>query len=125
MTKPKLSIITTVYNCSKYVRESIDSVLGQTFGDYEFIIVNDGSTDDTADFVRSYQDDRIVLLTTSTIARYLGGATKLSQGPGRAWSRSTMETTLASPTVSSDRWMRFGTMAASSLRWRSCRKDRS
>lgn len=56
---PKLSVITTVYNCSQYLRDSIESVLSQTFEDFEFIIINDGSSDDTVDIVRSYTDSRI------------------------------------------------------------------
>lgn len=56
---PKVSIILPVYNGARYVRESIDSCLGQTFTDFELIIVDDCSTDETPEIIRSYQDQRI------------------------------------------------------------------
>jgi glycosyltransferase involved in cell wall biosynthesis len=49
----------TSYNHAKYLRESIDSVLNQTFQDFEFIIVDDASTDESWDIVQSYTDPRI------------------------------------------------------------------
>ena len=48
-----------VYNGEVYLKEAIDSILTQTFTDYEFIIVNDGSTDSTESIILAYQDDRI------------------------------------------------------------------
>lgn len=50
------------YNAEKYLREAIDSILGQTFTDFEFIIVNDGSTDRTKEIIFSYSDPRIVYI---------------------------------------------------------------
>jgi len=50
------------YNAEKYLREAIDSILSQTFADFEFIIINDGSTDSTKDIIQSYNDPRIVYL---------------------------------------------------------------
>lgn len=47
------------YNEERYIRESIDAVLGQSYGDYEFIIWNDGSKDKTEDIIKSYNDERI------------------------------------------------------------------
>ena len=44
---PKISVIMPAYNAEKYIAEAIDSILGQTFGDFEFIILNDCSTDRT------------------------------------------------------------------------------
>lgn len=63
--KPTVSIVMTMYNASEYLRECIDSVLGQTFGDFEFIIVDDGSNDDSVCIVRSYADKRIKFLCES------------------------------------------------------------
>ena len=57
-----ITIITTVYNCGKYIKESIDSILTQVFDDFELIIVNDGSTDDTSEIIRSFDDDRIIFI---------------------------------------------------------------
>lgn len=48
-----------VYNAEPFLAESIESILRQTFGDYEFIILDDGSTDHSADIIRSYMDPRI------------------------------------------------------------------
>ncbi len=52
------------YNASRYLREAMESVLTQTYRDYEFIVVNDGSTDDTAKISQEYaaKDERIVLV---------------------------------------------------------------
>ena len=59
MPNPKISIIMSVYNGEKYLREAIESILNQTFADFEFIIVNDGSTDSSLEIIQSYHDDRI------------------------------------------------------------------
>lgn len=56
---PKLSIIMPAYNHEKFVGEAVEGVLNQTFSDFEFIIVDDGSQDTTADIINSYKDDRI------------------------------------------------------------------
>lgn len=58
---PKVSVIMPAYNVEKYIGEAIESVLNQTFSDFEFIIINDGSTDDTANIIKHYakQDKRI------------------------------------------------------------------
>lgn len=59
----KLSIIMTVYNGEKYVAETIESILDQTYWEFEFIIIDDGSTDDTFSICEKYslQDNRIRL----------------------------------------------------------------
>jgi glycosyltransferase involved in cell wall biosynthesis len=54
-----LTILMPVYNSEKFLREAIDSVLTQTFDDFEFIIINDGSNDDSDKIIRSYNDPRI------------------------------------------------------------------
>ncbi len=58
---PKVSVLMSVYNGEKYLRESIDSILNQTFTDFEFLITDDGSTDSSRDIIESYNDSRIVL----------------------------------------------------------------
>lgn len=54
-----------VYNGERYLREAIDSVLGQDFSDYELLIINDASTDASAEIIRTYQDPRIRLIQNS------------------------------------------------------------
>ena len=60
---PRVSVVMNVYNGEKYLRETLDSILAQTFTEYEFIIVDDGSTDSTADILREYKDERIKVIT--------------------------------------------------------------
>lgn len=55
-----ISVILPAYNAELYLREAIDSVLTQTFTDFELIILNDGSTDQTENIILSYVDSRIV-----------------------------------------------------------------
>ena len=59
---PLISVVMPVYNAEKYLREAIDSILNQTYTNFEFIVINDGSTDGSADIVRSYNDPRIVFV---------------------------------------------------------------
>ena len=56
---PKVSIVLTSYNHSKYLRESIDSVLNQTFSDFELVIWDDASPDNSWEIIQSYRDPRI------------------------------------------------------------------
>ncbi|AUZ84320.1 glycosyltransferase [Methylophaga nitratireducenticrescens] len=60
----KLSVVMPVYNGEKYLRESVESVLNQSYGDFEFIIINDGSTDGSSRILSEYQkaDPRIRLI---------------------------------------------------------------
>lgn len=60
---PRVSVVMSVYNGEKYLREAVDSILDQTFNDFEFIIINDGSTDKTQEILDTYNDQRIVLVT--------------------------------------------------------------
>lgn len=58
----KVSVVMPAYNAEKYIRQAIESILNQTYKDFEFIIINDGSTDKTKEIVLSYVDSRIVYL---------------------------------------------------------------
>jgi glycosyltransferase involved in cell wall biosynthesis len=51
MSTPLVSVITTAYNCEKYIKESINSIINQTFRDFEIVVYNDASTDKTWDIV--------------------------------------------------------------------------
>lgn len=59
---PKISVVMSVYNGEKYLHEAIDSILNQTFKDFEFIIIDDGSTDNSCKIIQSYKDERIILI---------------------------------------------------------------
>lgn len=62
--KKLVSIIVPVFNVEKYLRQCLDSILGQTFNQFEVIIVNDGSTDNSGAICQEYEarDNRIVYL---------------------------------------------------------------
>jgi glycosyltransferase involved in cell wall biosynthesis len=55
----KMSVLMPVYNAESYVKEAIASILGQTFTDFELVVVNDGSTDNSGSVIQSFADDRI------------------------------------------------------------------
>ena len=79
----KISVIMSAYNAEKYIAEAIDSILGQTFGDFEFIILDNCSDDHTAEIIRSYHDARIRFVQNETnlgIAGSLNKGLKLSRG---------------------------------------------
>ncbi len=81
--KPKISVIMSVYNGEKYLGEAIDSVLGQTFTDFDFIIVNDGSTDGSPGIIQSYRDERIRVINNEKnigLTKSLNKAIKESDG---------------------------------------------
>ncbi len=59
--KIDITVLMPVFNGGKYIREAIDSVLGQSFVNFELLIVNDGSTDGTEAIILSYTDPRVVL----------------------------------------------------------------
>ena len=61
----KISIIIPVYNGSNYLVRALDSALAQTYKNIEIIVVNDGSTDDTEQIIRSFTDERIRLINQS------------------------------------------------------------
>lgn len=61
---PKISVVMPVFNGEKFLDESVSSILNQTFRDFEFILINDGSTDNTLKIIRKYMknDKRILLI---------------------------------------------------------------
>ncbi len=59
MALPYISIVLPAYNCSNYIAKAIESVLNQSFTDFELIVINDGSTDDTSAIIHEYDDPRV------------------------------------------------------------------
>lgn len=59
MKKLKVSVIMPVYNGEKYLTKAIDSILNQTFRDFELIVIEDGSTDSTSELLAAFKDKRI------------------------------------------------------------------
>lgn len=60
---PLISVILPVYNGEKHLKEAIESVLAQDFKDFEFIIINDGSTDKSLDIIKIFNDQRIKIIS--------------------------------------------------------------
>ncbi len=61
-TEPRVSVVIPVYNCRTYVAEAIDSILAQSFTDFELLLIDDASTDGSVDLMKSYADPRIRLV---------------------------------------------------------------
>lgn len=59
---PVITCLMSVYNGQTYLREAMDSILDQTYANFEFLIINDGSTDDSVKIIESYDDPRIRLI---------------------------------------------------------------
>jgi len=82
MNNPKISVVLPVYNGEIYIYEAIDSILKQTYEDFELIIINDGSTDDSKEIILGINDSRIVYYeqTNQGLATTLNNAIKISRG---------------------------------------------
>ncbi len=76
---PRVSVLMSVYNGERFLRDSVESILGQTFTDFEFLILDDGSTDSTCEILEEYanKDARIVLVRND---RNLGLTRSLNKG---------------------------------------------
>jgi glycosyltransferase involved in cell wall biosynthesis len=77
METPKVSIIMPVYNAEKYLNETIDSVLNQTYDDFEFLIIDDGSTDRSLQILNSYNDPRLKVFKNGKNIGYVKTLNKL------------------------------------------------
>ena len=67
MNTPLVSVLMPVYNGEPYLREAVESILNQSFTDFEFIIIDDGSTDKTPEILKSYADPRLVVVNQANI----------------------------------------------------------
>ena len=76
-----VSVLLPIYNASEYLRDCIDSILNQTFTDFELLALDDGSTDDSAAIVKSYDDNRIkLILCEHNFINTLNHGIDISQG---------------------------------------------
>jgi len=81
----KISVVMAVYNTDKYLNDAIRSILGQTFSDFEFIIINDASTDDSLKIINFFasKDNRIIIINNSTnkgVASVRNAGLKIAKG---------------------------------------------
>lgn len=79
---PTVSVITPVYNGERFLRPALDSLLAQTFQDWEHIVVDDGSTDGTASILASYTDPRLIKLRQANAGEAAARNAGLDQARG-------------------------------------------
>lgn len=81
--RPTVSVLMAVHNGEKYLREAVESILNQTFTDFEFIIIDDGSTDGSPQIIAEYSDPRIKPMRNREnigLTRSLNGGLDMAQG---------------------------------------------
>lgn len=71
MKAPKLTVLMPVYNTASFLKEAIESILNQTFGDFEFLIFNDGSSDNSAEIIKGFRDARIIFFDYKENSGYI------------------------------------------------------
>jgi glycosyltransferase involved in cell wall biosynthesis len=74
---PRITVLMPVHNGEPYLDASVRSILGQTYGDFEFLVIDDGSTDGSARILRAYQDPRFRIVENG---RNLGVVETLNRG---------------------------------------------
>jgi len=82
-TAPRVTVLMTVFNGERHLREAIDSVLGQSFGDFELVVVDDGSTDGTTAVLGAITDARVRVTRNATnigLTRSLNSGLALARG---------------------------------------------
>jgi glycosyltransferase involved in cell wall biosynthesis len=80
---PRITVLMPVYNCELFIKEAVDSILNQTFDNFEFLIIDDASTDKTVDIINTYTDTRIQLIekpVNSGITNSLNFGLKIAKG---------------------------------------------
>src|ERR1017187_7276972 len=80
---PYITVLMPVYNAAPFLREAIDSILNQTFKNFELLIINDGSTDNCEEIILTYKDPRIRYIKNETnikLISTLNKGIKLSKG---------------------------------------------
>ena len=80
---PLVTVLMPVYNCQLYIREAIESILNQTYVNFELLIIDDASTDETVAIIKSYEDARINLVVkpeNSGLTKSLNYGLSLAKG---------------------------------------------
>lgn len=80
---PVISVLLPVYNAEKYIEQAVTSVLNQTFTDFELIVINDASTDNTLPILNGFSDNRIKIITNPEsyrISKSLNIGIRLAKG---------------------------------------------
>lgn len=80
---PKVTVVMPVFNGEKYLRAAVDSILNQTFTDFELLVIDDGSTDSSAAIISAYHDRRVKLIQFSKnmgISAALNSGIELARG---------------------------------------------
>jgi len=82
MKEPLISVLLCTYNDEKYIYEAVNSILNQTFNNFEFIIINDGSTDNSLEIIKQFTDPRIIIVNQENrgLLKSLIYATTLCRG---------------------------------------------
>ena len=83
MSRPQISVLTPAYNASAFIAETIRSVQQQSLDDWEHVVVDDGSTDDTAAVVRAAGDGRLVLIRQENAGQSAAQNVALARARGR------------------------------------------
>ena len=83
MKNQKVTVLMSVFNGERYLRAAIDSILKQIFNDFEFLIINDGSSDSTAEILKGYNDPRIQIINNEKnigLTKSLNKGLRLARG---------------------------------------------
>jgi len=84
---PLVSVLIPVFNAEKYIRESVESILGQTYSNIEILVVNDGSSDGSYSILKEIKDERIILLNQENQGVAVALNRALNQAKGKYISR--------------------------------------
>lgn len=84
MKEPEVTVLMAVYNDGKYIKKAVQSILDQTFKNFEFLIIDDGSTDDSIEIIKTFNDPRIRLVSNKEnigLTRTLNRGLSLARSP--------------------------------------------